>query len=406
MAENDEKKDPEEVALPWGKAGDASAPTDANPEEVVDDAEVVQDQPAEAEQPDPEPQDKPAPTPPQAASAPRRGGGFFGPVLGGLLAAGIGYTTAQYIQPEGWTFPMLQGDSGDAAAISGVTEGLSGIEDRLAALETRLADLPQGDPVADLTAALTPDLAALKTQVAELGDGITSLDERVTAMDERLSDIARSSLAAADGEAADVIAGLERKIATLQDENAKLKETAAVLTDEAEAEIGAVKSQAEQAQARAAMMRVNAALASGNPFGDALSDFGSTQVPDALVAVASGGVPTLAELQRRFPDVARAALDVALAEKAGAATTERLGAFIRSQLGVRSLQPREGDDPDAVLSRAEASLGDGDLRAALAELDALSDSARAQMSGWIEDATARADAVEAAQALEQSLNTN
>jgi len=82
----------------------------------------------------------------------------------------------------------------------------------------------------------------------------------------------------------------------------------------------------------------------------------------------------------------------------------RVNAFVRSQLGLRSLAPREGDDADAVLSRAEAALREGDLEATLAELDGLPDPAKAEMAAWVEAATARVDALEAARAFEQSLN--
>ena len=83
-----------------------------------------------------------------------------------------------------------------------------------------------------------------------------------------------------------------------------------------------------------------------------------------------------------------------------AATSEnaadRFAAFLRRQTNARSLAPREGDDADAILSRAEAALSAGDLPTALSELDALPDSARTTMEGWISDAADRAAAVSAA----------
>ena len=75
---------------------------------------------------------------------------------------------------------------------------------------------------------------------------------------------------------------------------------------------------------------------------------------------------------------------------------DRFTAFLRRQTNARSLAPREGNDPDAILSRAEAALSSGDLPAALTELDALPENARAAMDGWIADASARADALAAA----------
>ena len=67
------------------------------------------------------------------------------------------------------------------------------------------------------------------------------------------------------------------------------------------------------------------------------------------------------------------------------------GAFLRTQMQARSLTPQEGSTPDAVLSRAEAALGGGDVAATLAELDALPAEGRAAMQGWIDEARIRAD---------------
>jgi hypothetical protein len=63
-------------------------------------------------------------------------------------------------------------------------------------------------------------------------------------------------------------------------------------------------------------------------------------------------------------------------------------------LNARSLEPREGDDPDAVLSRVEAAARAGDIAAALAEIEALPEVAREPLADWID----RAEAHRAAQA--------
>jgi len=79
---------------------------------------------------------------------------------------------------------------------------------------------------------------------------------------------------------------------------------------------------------------------------------------------------------------------------------------LQRQLGARSVEPREGNDPDAILSRAEAALINGHLPQALAEIAALPDEAQAEMGNWVTLATIRAAALSAAAALAQSLNTN
>ncbi len=83
-----------------------------------------------------------------------------------------------------------------------------------------------------------------------------------------------------------------------------------------------------------------------------------------------------------------------LMEQGGGATDAGggVGAFLRRQLSIRSTAPREGTDPDAVLARAEAALGQGRLGVALREVEGLPEPARAAMAGWIAEAEARAGA--------------
>ncbi|PKP84319.1 MAG: hypothetical protein CVT80_08855, partial [Alphaproteobacteria bacterium HGW-Alphaproteobacteria-2] len=98
---------------------------------------------------------------------------------------------------------------------------------------------------------------------------------------------------------------------------------------------------------------------------------------------------TLAELRRAFPEAARAGLAAALQATAGDGLGARAVGFLRTQVGARSLDPRAGDDPDAVLSRAEAALDAGALADALAELQALPVAGRAAMAEWLARAEAR-----------------
>jgi hypothetical protein len=83
-----------------------------------------------------------------------------------------------------------------------------------------------------------------------------------------------------------------------------------------------------------------------------------------------------------------------------------IAGFFQRQLGARSVQPRKGDDPDAILSRAEAALNDGRLDQTLKELAGLPESAREQMQVWINHAATRQSALQAANELAQSLNSN
>jgi len=101
---------------------------------------------------------------------------------------------------------------------------------------------------------------------------------------------------------------------------------------------------------------------------------------------------------------ARAALPVALRDTAGEDAVDRFTAFLQSQVGGRSLDPREGDDPDAVLSRAEAALRSGDLDGAITELAALPEGAQAVMAEWTSAAETRRDALAALDAVAAALD--
>ena len=79
-------------------------------------------------------------------------------------------------------------------------------------------------------------------------------------------------------------------------------------------------------------------------------------------------------------------------------------AFVRNQLGARSLEPQEGNDPDAILSRAEAALREGRLADAVAEVETLPEIARLELTGWTGQAALRLEALAAMRVLNDNLN--
>ena len=144
------------------------------------------------------------------------------------------------------------------------------------------------------------------------------------------------------------------------------------LSEKLAAREDAAEMTAQQAMTRAALSRIGAALDAGTGFAPALSDLraAGVDVPADLASVADDGVATLNSLQARFPDLAREALAAARAAGADGPQGDVM-AFLRAQLGLRSLEPRAGDDPDAILSRAGAALRDGRLTDTLAEIEQL-----------------------------------
>lgn len=322
----------------------------------------------------------------QAKSGGGGAGAFFGMVLGGVIAAAGGFGLARLMPdllPMGNESTLSETVAAQAQELAALREQLAalpakpapdpGIEARLAALEgatstdlesrlssleSQIAALPSPSASGPTTdPALLADIAALKQQVSSLGSGGTV--------------------------PADVIAAATAAEARLQEAEAR----AAELAEQA-------VTAAAAARRAAALDRIAAAFDSGAPYTSAATELGPDLAP-ALSEYAAAGIPTIADLQDSFEDAARQSLEDALRANMGESWTDRVSNFLRSQTGLRSLTPREGDDPDAILSRAEAALAAGRIADALAELDAMPDAGKPALADWIADAGKRTAAEDA-----------
>ncbi len=345
----------------------------------------------------------PAPNPSTSKTAPRRAGIML-PILGGILAAGIGAAAVLYLLPQGWN---SNSDALDAQAvqITALQGGLDAMRaeipgDRaatIASLQDDVASLSASlDDVRAQVASASEDSTASRAAVADQLAGIQSTQDtltgRIGALEARPVDQA-PDIAALQ---ADVRALTERLETAAQEARDQI---AAANTRAAEVEELAIAGAANQA-ARSALAALSDTVTSGRPFADALASFRSA-APDAEIAPilsdnAETGLASLPALRSDFPDAARAALaTVATAPSEDGSLTGRMTAFLRAQTGARSLSPREGDDPDAILSRAEAALAEGDLPETVRELDALPADASAPMQDWIARARTRLDVLTA-----------
>ncbi len=291
---------------------------------------------------------------PARPSEPARRPGWVAPILGGVIAAGLGYGLAQYV-PGGWP---IQDTSALQAALTAQQAETETLKAQIAELEARPIAGPDADleaRVAALADQAAPDIAPLQQQIA-------ALDQRMTAVEALpVSGNAPSAAAlAAQKAAADAV------LKQAEDTAAKIKADA--------------EATAKAAEAHAALGRVQAALDSGSAYASALPALGD--VPAVLVENAETGLPTLAALQDAFPAASRAALEAALRANMGESWSDRVANFLRTQTGARSLTPQEGNDPDAILSRAEAALAAGDIAAALTEIAALPPEAQAALTEW------------------------
>ncbi|MHC0051998.1 COG4223 family protein [Actibacterium sp. D379-3] len=375
--------------------------------EAEDAADLPEEEPQVAE-PSFEEIPEPEPIP---ASAPKRRGGFLGmfagTLTGGILAAVLGFAAAQYLGPDAWPFGKSKGEE-TAALIAAQNQQIDTLTMQLTELKGIVAARAEVD--------VTPQLNALQDSVtAEIGavsGQIDSVAADLQAVDTRLTEIEKRPIAAG-ADISGAVAAYEKELDAMRNElaaqrahNDELGAKVAAAADAATAEIAAAATHAKQLEARAAMMRIMAALEAGGGFASALDSLGDAEVPAALVENAQTGVPTLTMLQAAFTDPARAALAASLRARAGDNAGDRMSAFLRTQIGARSLTPREGDDPDAILSRAEAAVQAGDLDAALTEIAALPDAGQAEMADWVAQARTRLDALAAADTLAASLTLN
>jgi hypothetical protein len=306
------------------------------------------------------------------------------------------------VVPDGW--PIADTDAIDAQLASQITE-ITALKGELAALAARPAGIGE-----DRFAAVETTVQTLRSAPAPV------TDPRIDTLDARLS-----ALEAAPGRDGGVspaaLAGYQAELANLRAElDAQKGAGAAMVTDieaaakaaetrlaEAEVQAATLRSEAEAtalaATTAAGFARVQAALDSGASFARPLADLAGLEVPIILTDAAETGLPTIAALQASFAEVARVGLESSIRVDMGDSLTERMGSFIRSQTGARSLVPREGSDPDAVLSRAEAALAANDLPATLTELATLPPEGQAAMADWMAQAQRRIDATQAVAAL-------
>lgn len=350
----------------------------------------------------------------------KRGGGFVPMLLGGAAAAAIGFGAARY-DSGNWPF------GGDDSFRSDVTAALDAQAQELVGFKSQL-DTAVSDTTASLDG-LRADLSKTSGSLVETGQNVDAATDRVAALeylpdalkslDGRLTDLAKKPIA--DTVSREAIKAyedeLERLRATMEEQRKAIEETIAAekakmekIAEEATQMEERALSEARLAAARSAMTRVLGAIETGDSFAVALTELGENiddPIPEALSAVAETGVATQAALRERFPDDARAALRSA--REAGASDADGgngggIGGILDKMFEVRSTEPREGNDADAVLSRAEAAVRRGDLAAALTEIEALPDVAKGILEPWVNDATARLNALSAAQDIAQQLN--
>ncbi|KEP68499.1 hypothetical protein DL1_11545 [Thioclava dalianensis] len=324
-----------------------------------------------------------APQPPEPRVIEVRRAGTLPLIFGGILAAVIGAGAVIVAIPN--LPPSLSGWLPAAK-----TPQISDEMDAKFAAQAKKIDALSSDLAAlKSQAAPAPDMSGVQTSLDQIGSEVRANKSALEALQSQVKGIGASG-GAADAETQ---AKFEAEAKAAQERIAQAEQQAQKLRDQSEAA-------AKAAMAQAAAARMKAALDAGVPLAPARADLQAAgiAVPEAL----SGDVPTQQALQQSFPDAARKALAAARKADSGSSFASKLGAFLLTETGARSLTARQGDSADAVLSRAQADVDTGDLKPALAEIAKLPDAAQPMMADWVAQAKARVAALDAASQLGQN----
>ncbi|MDB9857739.1 hypothetical protein OAC63_05055 [Amylibacter sp.] len=286
-------------------------------------------------------------------------------------------------------------DDAIAAFAATQAEEMALIKDRLAATDGQ-----------DIEARI----GALETQVQGVNAELKAVGERlslqITENGATLSEEAASKLSGYQA----VLEGLKAQVADLAAKNGALSQK---IEEAATASARRVEEAQEEASTKVAdtatkknLTEIDAALDSGAPFKaslDTLVQIAGIDAPAGLLAIAENGTASWTTLRNGFSDAAHNALRADIQAKAQDGSISKFGAFLKTQVGTRSLERKEGPETDAILSRVEDDLVNRRLSAALTEANSLSDAAKSAMSDWIAKLSALSAAQSDLNALSASL---
>lgn len=330
-----------------------------------------------------------------AATRHAKKSGILGPLVGGVLAGSIGFLVAQYLGNDHWPF------QNDTAVTDELSEKIRAQNQLVVNNSEALVSLDAGLSEIAVDLGNKTDSATLENLIAgqqqadqktlDLAETLSRLDARLVDLENRpIPDVGATKQAVElystelaamrqmlDSELAKIAAAQDVELANIAKAQAEVSQGRDSATEIAR--VGLVQS---------AMAELRNASINGATFVNPLANLerAGVTISDALQSAAQDGIPTLADLSRNFPIAARSSLAAAAQDASSSSSSGGLTGFLRNQLGVRSLEPRQGDSVDAVLSRAEAFVDSGDITQALKELDLLTGSARQEMRAWAETA--------------------
>ncbi|MCT8268603.1 hypothetical protein NYQ83_15085 [Afifella sp. JA880] len=300
--------------------------------------------------------------------------------------------------------------AGEPGALDDLRSRVASLEEQMSATANSGEDAPAGATTSASTGASEEELQALSSRLDELSGRLGNLEnaapvdlgplqQAVTTNQQMLTTLQQSVSGAANSSdlsnVRDSVADLQN---ALQQTQSSDEETRAQL-EELSQRMTKLEGSMENAKAIAPAVAAEAfadAVASGEPYETelkAVSGFaGEGAVSETLSAHAAEGLPTREALAAEFHTYVPKILRAADAPEKDVGVMDRLIASARGLVEVRPAGPRQGDEPDAIVSRIEGDLAAGRLKEAYTEWQSLPEDVRQPSADWAEKLKARADA--------------
>ncbi len=313
----------------------------------------------------------------------RRGGGFTGYLLAGLIGA--------IIAAGGAFLALKAGIPGFSLTDPHTRAAMAELEERTASLESALRAQGRSAPVSAYQPGAAPEgLNELRSRLDGVVDVTRSLDQTVQSISQRVQGLEERP---GGGESKETVrAEIASQTAALQQRlGAAERELEALTRAQNERQ-----ADARTASLTLALTNLKRAVADGRPFPAelaAVETISASKLPvSQLAPYKDTGVATLAELQTGFAEASKKTIEDHYANKQGGF----MGDMLSRAKSVVQIKPADstGDSVEAILGRMSTALKTGDLKTALMQGAGLEHPPQ-EMMDWFAKAQARAAADEA-----------
>ena len=323
-----------------------------------------------------------------------------------------------FIGLVGFSFSILPKYFESTNIIGSLRLAQFGLEDNIKKLSAQVAVLEDNDPKKNrivILEAINPALVKLESNLTEL----TALQAKQSEMFNRRIQALESGSSSSLGSSAETEAyrqAVSKIQADLENQRIQISKISDDLRTQAREVKQQTKVQDQSAKEIAksnltfnALDKIQASVESGLGYQTILAELSRStdlSLSPAIVENAESGVASLKSLQNQFSAAARKALKKIRGEQVSSENESAVWAFVKTQLGFRSLTPQEGVSADAVLSRAQAAVSDGDIGAALLEIKTLTDVGQTALKEWSLAAESRIRVLDELVKLSDNLITN